>query len=269
MVLEVDDRTLGIWLYDATRDTLSPLAVEGRNAGPILTPDGRDVIYVSIRNGSEGLWMRRVDGSGDEENLTATTTSQIPNSISPDGKSVVFGTRGATRSVLLKLNLTGSHKPEPVLPGPGNRAAAAFSPDGRWIAYVSDESGENEVYVAAASEQGGKWQISSGGGAEPVWARDGRELFFRAGNKMMAFGVSAEEPFSTGRAVELFEGDFEHGRGSIADLTPDYDISPDGRRFLMIQPTGAGTAAAPAKGLHVVLNWFDDLQHRLAQGRQQ
>jgi Tol biopolymer transport system component len=269
VVMEVDDRTPGLWLYDATRDTLSPLAVEGRDAGPVLTPDGEAVIYVSIRNGSEGLWMRRVDGSGHEENLTATTMSQIPNSISQDGESVAFGTRDATRNVLLRLNLTGNHKAEPLLPGPGNRAAAAFSPDGRWIAYVSDESGENEVYVAAASGNGSKWQISSGGGAEPVWARDGRELFFRTGNKMMAFGVSGEEAFSTGRAVELFEGDFEHGRGPIARLTPDYDVSPDGRRFLMIQPTGPRTATAPAQGMHVVLNWFDDLQRRFVQSSQQ
>ena len=254
-VVQVDDQTPGIWLYDATRDTLSPLAVENGNAGPILTPDGKNVIYDSFRNGSEGLWMKRVDGSGSEENFTATTTLQLPNSVSPDGKVVAYSAGSATQNILLELSLEGDHKPRPLLSGPGNRAAAAFSPDGRWVAYVSDESGRNEVYVAAASGQGGKWQISSVGGAEPVWAHSGRGLFYRTGNKMMAVEVNAGAAFSTTRPVELFEGDFEHPRGPISKSVPDYDISPDGRRFLMIQPTESNAAIAAPPGLHVVLNW--------------
>ncbi len=138
--------------------------------------------------------------------------------------------------------------------------AAAYSPDGRWIAYVSDESGREEVYVAATSEEGGTWPVSSGGGAEPVWARSGRELFYRAGNKMMAVAVQSAPAFSTGRARELFEGDFKHNDGQLSQsLSPDYDASPDGQRFVMIQPTGPAAATPAPPGLHVVLNWFREL----------
>jgi hypothetical protein len=145
-----------------------------------------------------------------------------------------------------------------LLPGPGNRAAVAYSRDGRWIAYVSDESGREEVYVAAASGEGGRWPISSGGGAEPLWARSGHELFYRAGSKMMVAEVQTGAAFSTGRPVELFEGDFKHNEGS-ASLSPDYDVCPDGQRFVMIQSTGPAAEAPAAQDLHMVLNWFHEL----------
>jgi Tol biopolymer transport system component len=259
IVVGIKDTTPGVWLYDVTRSTLGPLATEGGDGGPILTPDGQNVIYNSVRNGSEGLWMRRVDGSGGEQNFTATTMLQAPGSVSQDGKLLAYTQGTATQSVLMVLPLMGSHTPRPLLAGPGNRAAAAFSPDGRWIAYVSDESGQSEVYVAAASGQGGKWQISSEGGAEPLWARDGRELFYRSGNKMMAAAVSTGTTFSAAKPRELFEGDFAHRGGPTINLAPDYDISPDGRRFLMVQPVGPATVTA-APGLHVVLNWFRELR---------
>ena len=262
IVVEVRDQTPGIWLRDSSRDTLSPLAISGRETAPVLTPDGEHVIFNSIRNGSEGLWMKRVDGSGAEENFTATTSLQLPNSVSPDGTSVAYTATTASESHLLALPLHGPHTPQPLLSGPGNRAAASYSPDGRWIAYVSDESGRSEVYVSAASGQGATWPISSAGGAEPVWARSGRELFYRAGRTMMAVPVQSGDAFSIGRAVTLFEGDFEHNDG-VQSTLPDYDVSPDGLRFVMLQRTGPAAAAAP-DGLHLVLNWFQDLAERVA-----
>jgi Tol biopolymer transport system component/tRNA A-37 threonylcarbamoyl transferase component Bud32 len=269
IVVEIHDTSPGISIYDVTRNTLGPLATEGSDGGPVLTPDGQSVIYDSVRNGSEGLWMRRVDGSGGEQNFTATTMLQDPGSVSPDGKLLAYTQGTATQSVLMVLPLLGNHTPRPLLPGPGNRAAAAFSPDGRWIAYVSDESGQNEVYVAAASGQGGKWQISSGGGTEPLWGRSGHELFYRSGNKMMAVVVSTGITFSAAKPRELFEGDFAHRGGPTSRaraLPPDYDVSPDGLKFLMVQPVGPATITAPP-GLHVVLNWFRELQ-ATAQGQQ-
>ncbi len=261
IVLEVRDEARGIWLYDSTRNTLSPVAIKTADTGPILTPDGENVIFNSIRNGSEGLWMKRVDGSGAEENFTATTSLQLPNSVSADGKSVAYTISTASQSMLMMLPLTGVHKAQSLLPGPGNRAAAAYSPDGRWIAYVSDESGHPEVYVAAASGYGATWPVSSDGGGEPVWARSGRELFYRAGRRMMAVPVQSGDAFTTGRAVELFEGDFDHNEDKES-MSPDYDVSPDGQRFLMIQPTGPAAAAPAPVGLRVVLNWFQELPKR-------
>lgn len=211
--------------------------------------------------------MRRVDGSGGEENFTASTEFQLPNSVSPDGKLLAYCVGTATQSFLRELSLQGDHKPQSLLPGPGNRAAAAFSPNGRWIAYVSDESGENEVYVQVSTGQGAKWQISSGGGTEPSWAHDGRELFYRAGNKMIAAEVQSGATFSPAKPRELFEGDYKYPSGFILDLIPDYDVSPDGQEFLMVQPVVPVTAVPPpTRGLPVVLNWFPDLRRAARRG---
>jgi roadblock/LC7 domain-containing protein len=184
---------------------------------------------------------------------------QLPSAVSPDGKLVAYSQGTPTQTVLMALSLEGDHTPRPLLPGTGNRAAAAFSPDGRWIAYVSDESGRNEVYVQAASGQGARWPISPEGGAEPVWARSGRELFYRSGNTMMAVNVGAGPNFSAAKPQPLFEREFQHRTGPIHALTPDYDVSADGRRFLMVQPE-TPAAADTAPGLHVVLNWFRELR---------
>ena len=261
IVVERRDQPAGIWLYDTTRNTLNPLAVGSGDTSPAVTPDGTSVIYNSVRNGREGLWMKRVDGSGSEENLTATTIVHVPNSGSPDGKFLAYSVMTATQNAaLLVLPLEGDHEPKPLLPGPGNRAAAAYSPDARWIAYVSDQSGREEVYVADASGAGGTWPISSGGGAEPVWARSGRELFYRAGNKMMAVAVQGGPALSVGRALELFDGDFEHNDGRLLRLvSPNYDASPDGQHFVMVQSSGPAAAPLAPSGLHVVLNWFREL----------
>ena len=261
IVVDVKDQTPGIWLHDSTRNTLSPFAIEGSDGTPVLTPDGGTVIFGSVRNGSEGLWMKRVDGSGAEQNLTATTSVQLPSSVSPDGKFVAYTVATALESALLVLPLQGPHTPQPLVPGPGNRAAAAYSPDGRWIAYVSDESGRYEVYLAPASGQGATLPVSSGGGVEPVWARSGRELFYRAGNKMMAVSVQSGGAPSIGRAVELFDGDFDHNPGLSASL-PDYDVSRDGQRFVMIQRMGPSAPPAASPGLRIVLNWFQELPQR-------
>jgi len=257
--VEIIGQTPGIWIYDLARDTLGPLATVGGDGFPTLTPDGQDVIYSSIRNGSEGLWMRRVDGSGGETNFTASTMFQVPDSVSPDGKMLAYTMGSATQSALMALPLEGEHNPRPLLPGPGNRIEAAFSPDGRWIAYVSDESGVNEVYVQSSTGQGAKSQISSGGGSEPLWARSGRELFYRAGDTMMVTEVTTGAAFSASKPRVLFKGDFEGRIGPLLGVSPDYDVSSDGQRFLMIQPeeSAKGTPAAP--GLHLVLNWFREL----------
>jgi len=259
IVVEIIGQTPGIWIYDLARDTLGPLATVGGDGFPTLTPDGQDVIYSSIRNGSEGLWMRRVDGSGSETNFTATTMFQAPDSVSPDGKLLAYTTRGATQSILMALPLEGNHNPRPLLPGSGNCIGVEFSPDGRWIAYVSDESGMNEVYVQSSTGQGAKSQVSSGGGTEPLCAKNGRELFYRAGENMMVAEVTTGVTFSASKPRVLFKGDFESQIGRLLGVSPDYDVSSDGRRFLMIQPEESAKGSPAAPGLHLVLHWFREL----------
>ena len=134
--------------------------------------------------------------------------------------------------------------------------APVFSPDGRWLAYVSDESGRPEVYVRPFPGPGEKWTISAGGGIEPVWPRHGRQLFYRSGDAMMAVDVSTQPTFSAGKPRRLFEKAYAR---SIA-FWANYDVSADGKRLLMIKGDERGAATSE---ISVVVNWFDELKERV------
>jgi len=155
------------------------------------------------------------------------------------------------------LNLKGERKPQPFLQTPANESGGMFSPDGRWLAYESDESARWEVYVQPFPGPGGKVQISTEGGVEPVWARNGRELFYRNGDKMMVAAVETKPTFAAAKPKLLFE---RHYEASTPPVLANYDVSLDGQRFLMIK---AGEQESSETQLHVVLNWSDELS-RLA-----
>ncbi|PYV20907.1 MAG: hypothetical protein DMG27_21925, partial [Acidobacteria bacterium] len=142
-----------------------------------------------------------------------------------------------------------------------NESAPIFSPDGRWIAYQSDESGRGEIYVRPFPGPGGKTLISPEGGTQPVWARNGRELFYRNGDKMMAAAVETEPVFAAVKPKLLFEGHYETG---IYTYLANYDVSLDGRRFLMIKASEHEVAATQ---INVVLNWLEDLKRRVPTGK--
>ena len=137
-----------------------------------------------------------------------------------------------------------------------------FSPDGHWLAYISDESGRPEIYVQPYPGPGGKWQISTEGGIEPAWNRNGRELFFRSGSKMMGVEVTTQPTFSAGKPKVLFEGQYLEVQAGLMGTA--YDVSPDGQRFLMIK-SGEQAQAAPTQ-INVVLNWFEELKRRVPTG---
>jgi len=145
---------------------------------------------------------------------------------------------------------TGDAKPQAFLDARFTRGDLQFSPDGKWVAYESDETARNEIYVVPYPGPGGKSQVSSEGGMRPRWNRNGRELFFRNGNKLMAVEVESGAAFRAGAPHMLFE-----------KVSSDYDAAPDGRRFLMLK--SAAGAAGKASELHVILNWFDDLRRRV------
>ena len=156
-------------------------------------------------------------------------------------------------------------KAQPFLRTPYDETAPKFSPDGRWLAYVSEESGRREVYVQPYPGPGGKWQISTDGGQEPVWNPNGRELFYRSGSKIMAVDVNQSRDregagasaFAAGKPRMLFEGPYLPTSASF----PYYDVSPDGQRFLMLKPVEAQTSA-PTQ-INVVLNWFEELKKKV------
>jgi serine/threonine-protein kinase len=156
------------------------------------------------------------------------------------------------------LSLTGERKEGPFLQTPANEGNAIFSPDGRWLAYVSDESGRDEVYVRPVEGSGGKWQISTQGGGEPVWARSGKELFYRDGDKMMAVAVETKPQFTAGKPKLLFEGHYE--TSNYTNYLRNYDVSLDSQHFLMVK---AGEQVTSATQISIILNWFDELKRRV------
>ena len=243
-----------VWTFDFARPILTALTGPGSSQSPVWTPDGSRVIYRATRMGFRNIVWKPADGSGEEQPLTTNNNMQTPVSVSPDGKLLAYTEIDpAGGSDIWLVTLDGKGKPEPFLRTRSSENNAHFSPDGRWLAYVSDESGRPEVYVQPFPGPGSKWMISTDGGNEPVWSRDGRELFYRAGDKMMVVSIATQPAFAAGLPQLLFEGAFEPtGTG-----TSGYDVSPDGRRFLMIQPTAP---ELPATQVHVVINWFEELK---------
>ncbi len=245
----------GIWTFDFEREVPALLVSDPTIEPPVWTPDGHRLAYT--RQGS--VYWRPVDGSGPEERLarpdnTGRRGTQYPISWSPDGRVLALTDIDLftffDRKILLFSLDTRTLRPF-LQEQFHSQVAAMFSPDGHWIAYVSDESGRWEVRVAAYPQPGPQFQISNEGGAEPRWSRDGRELFYRNGQKMMEVRITTQPAFNASRPRLLFEG-YENAKGRDAN----YDVSPDGKEFLMIRATGS----APPGQIHVVLNWFEGLK---------
>ena len=250
-----------IWLYDLSRETLTRFTFDGNtNSRPVWTPDGKRIAFYSTKDGPLNLFWQLADGSGGLEKLATSDFINVPDSFSPDGQLLAFHEANPKSGEdIIVLRLT-DRKVQPFLRTPFNEADPRFSPDGRWIAYMSDESGRSEIYVQPYPGPGGKWQISTDGGTEPVWNRNGRELFYRNGNKMMAVEITTQPNFALGNPRVLFEGPYVLATVPISN----YDVSPDGRRFLMVKPTEQAQAA-PTQ-INVVLNWFEELKRRVPAG---
>ncbi len=252
-----------IWIYDLVRHTLNPLTSDGSSALPFWIPDGKFVLFGSYRGASKPqLFRQSLTGSGEAE-LLATLEEPVGamTSCSPDGKEFLFARSDPKYPRLdqdiwvVQLKQNGEHSQRPYIQRDINQREAVWSPCGRCVAYSSDESGRWEVYVEPYPGPGPKVPVSTEGGQQPMWSRDGKELFYRNGNKMMAAAVETEPQFRVTGYIELFEGRYL----STASLQ-NYDVAPDGR-FLMIQePTESATL-----GINVVLNWFDEMK-RLVPG---
>jgi len=251
-----------VWLYDLSRETLTRFTFESdNNTAPFWTPDGKRIVYISNKDGPRNLYWQLADGSGGLERLTTSDHVNIPSSWSPDGRMLAYSELGTPDGYDIWVLRLSDRKTQPFLKTKFNEAAAQFSPDGNWVAYASDESGRNEIYVQPYPGPGGKWQISTVGGREPLWNRNGRELFYRNGNKMMAVEIALKPSFSAGTPKMLFEGQYQSLPGMS---TPNYDVSPDGQRFLMLR---ADQQDISARQINVVLNWFEELKRRAPAGK--
>jgi Tol biopolymer transport system component len=197
------------------------------------------------------------DGSGGLERLTKGEYARVPMSWSPDGQLLAFMENNPTTGYDIWMLRLADLKAQPFLRTPFNESVPRFSPDGRWLAYISNESGRFEVYMQPYPGPGGKWLISTEGGTEPAWNSNGRELFYRSGDKMMAVDIATQPSFMAGKPRVLFEGRYV----ATPATSPNYDVSRDGQRFLMLKPSEQ-EASTPTQ-INVVLNWFEELKRRV------
>jgi serine/threonine-protein kinase len=248
-----------LWIYEVDGGRRIRLTVGGINADPVWTPDGRQITFASNRAGSFDLYSIAGDGAGQPVSLLVREGDQFPHSWSPDGRTLAFYelTPTTARDIWLLTMEGDSASVRPVLVTPFNERSPTFSADGRWLAYVSDESGRDEVYVRPYPELDAKWTVSGDGGREPVWSVDGRRLFYRYGDQVMVVAIETRPTFRAGQPEVVFRGRYDAPSMSSGSL--NYHASPDGQRFIVVQ----GDEESAPQVIRVVLNWFEELRQRV------
>jgi serine/threonine-protein kinase len=254
-------------VYEPQRDTMTRLTFEAGGANwPLWTPDGQ---YVVFQAAGRNMYWTRADGAGKALPLTQTAAPAplFPGSVTTDGKRLAYqqlgvGTFDDLWTVPLESDSTGlrAGKPEVFLQTPFNERDPAFSPDGRWLAYDSDESGAFQIYVRAFPDKGGKWQISSTGGVFPTWSLDGRELFFRnLDNQVMVASYSVKGDSFVADKPRLWS----EKRLGVRGNTPTYDVAPDGKRIAALMSADAPGQQQAQNHVIFLENFFDELRRRV------
>jgi Tol biopolymer transport system component len=255
-----------IYVLDLERDATSRVSfLPGLNSNPLWSPDGKYIVFRSMSPALPGTYWVRADGSGEAQRLTDGKLAETPTSFSPEGKRLAFYGDGIwTAPIEGDRDHPRPGKLEPFLRTSAYVVDPQFSPDGRWLAYVSNETGRLEVYVRPFPGPGGKWQISSGGGLFPIWSRNRPELFFKspAGLIMVAGYTAKGDTFEIGRPRVWSE------KSVLVNNLPTYDLEPEGKRFAVLLPPEYAGEQKPVTQVTLLLNFFDELRRRVpAEGK--
>jgi Tol biopolymer transport system component len=263
------DDNLDIWIWDLVRETMTRLTfAEGEDASPLWTPDSKRIIYTSLRESKDvrDIFWKAADGTGQVEKLASAADKNLfPWSLSSDGKTLAVGEASQELSKwdIAVLSMEGDRNIKPLLQEEYNEFQPTISPDGKYMAYMSDESGEARIYVRPFPEVNeGKWQISTGYAESPLWSPDGRELFYIGNEGAIEVPLDTKSTFNAGKPRLLFQGLYVSGYGE----SPPWDISPNGKRFLMIklpQATGEASTERIPRKINIVLNWLEELKERV------
>ena len=254
------DANEDIWVVDAARGTHTRLTSDPAvDTVPVWTPDGRRIAFSSQRGGgANSLYWMAADGSGTAEPLTKASTNQGATSWLADGTTLAFYDAGGRYDI---FTVKPPAAPVQLFDTPSREDSPAFSPDGRWLAFSSDETTQPEIYVSPYPGSGGRIAISKGGGRSPRWSPDGRHLFYRNGRQMMIVAIEFGPTLRAGTPHLLFEGDYMQELEQMG--AHNYDISPDGTRFVMVAPVATAGSEQVRPRLVVVQNWLAELKRRV------
>ncbi len=248
IALTLQGSSFDVWVYDLERDTFTKASFGGDDYTPFWSPDGKMLAYTSSKSGLMQAYVKHGIVQGDETMLTDGTSFRELFGWTPDGREVIFSRDSKETGIdLYAVAVEGDHKPRPLVVAPFDQTQANVSPDGKWLAYVSDESGQDEVFVQAMNDPNSRAQISSETGHVPRWARSGNELFFLTTDGIMSVKFAPGNTINPGKPVKLFE-DKRTWSG--------YDVAADGRFVVAVEADEKGTGTH----INVVLHWFDELK---------
>jgi eukaryotic-like serine/threonine-protein kinase len=262
LAYEVEGASHDFFAYDFARGTTTRMSLDGASHWPLWTPDGRRLTFRSWKTGTMTMWWMPADQSGPAELLTDIGSMQSPESWSPDAKTLAFTQMDDPQSGsdIYALPLDGDRKPQVLWRTKFSEGSPKFSPNGKWVAYSSNESGQPEVYLRAYPT-GEKIPISNSGGTDPLWRGDGRQLYYRLSDLMMVVDVSYGRSLEVSKPRVLWRGNYLAGAGSSCGMagptSANYDVTPDGERFLMIEDASPD---AESELLRVVFNWSLELK---------